>query len=69
MQLGPDEKFYLCPDCYQKVFVKKAHPKDARVLIQIACVECGAREYLDFQPPDPTAALCRVCFSKRRREP
>lgn len=69
MQLGPEEKFYLCPDCYQRVFVKKPRRQDAKLLIQIQCTECGAQEYLDFQPPDPSAALCRTCFGRRRREP
>lgn len=70
-QLTPDQKFYLCPNCYRKAqpplkrTVKKG---EAQVLIQIHCVECGTEEYLDFVPSDPSVTYCRACFSKRRRE-
>ena len=70
-QLTPDQKYYLCPNCYRKVQPPpKKSPKkgEAQVLIQIHCVECGTEEYLDFVPSDPTATYCRACFSKRRRE-
>jgi NMD protein affecting ribosome stability and mRNA decay len=69
--LEPDQKFFDCPRCY-----KKAHPvhKPSRqgttqVLIQITCLECGTIEYLDFAPPDPSASLCRACYTKLKREP
>ena len=35
---------------------------------QIICVECGTQEYVDFVPPDPAAAYCLACFSRRKRE-
>lgn len=71
-QLTPDQKYYLCPNCYRKAQPppKKSTRKGAaQVLIQIHCVECGAEEYLDFVPSDPNATYCRACFSKRKREP
>ncbi len=68
--LEADQKFYDCPSCY-----RKAHPQHkpkrrgrAQILVQIECVECGAREFLDFAPPDSKTALCRECFSKKKRE-
>lgn len=68
--LEADQKFYDCPSCY-----RKAHPQQkpkrrgrAQILVQIECVECGAREFLDFTPPDAKTALCRACFSKKKRE-
>ena len=70
-QLTPDQKFYLCPNCYKKSQppVKKPSRKgEAQVLIQIHCAECGAEEYLDFVPADPKATYCRACFAKRRRD-
>jgi len=70
-QLTPDQKYYLCPNCYRKAQppVKKTTRKgEAQVLIQIHCVECGTEEYLDFVPSDPSATYCRACFSRRRRE-
>ena len=70
-QLTPDQKFYLCPNCYRKAQPppKRAPRKgEAQVLIQIHCIECGTDEYLDFVPSDPHATYCRACFSKRRRE-
>ena len=70
-QLTPDQKYYLCPNCYRKAQPPpKRVPKkgEAQVLIQIHCVECGTVEYLDFVPSDPNATYCRACFSKHRRE-
>ena len=70
-QLTPDQKFYLCPNCYRKAQPppkKTAKKGEAQVLIQIHCVECGTEEYLDFVPSDPNATYCRACFSRRRRE-
>lgn len=70
-QLTPDQKYYLCPNCYRKAqppLKKPVKKGEAQVLIQIHCVECGTEEYLDFVPSDPNATYCRACFSKRRRE-
>lgn len=70
-QLTPDQKYFICPDCYRKTQApvrKTVRRGDAQVLIQIRCVECGAEEYLDFVPSDPNATYCRACFSKRKRE-
>jgi len=69
--LTPDQKFYLCPNCYRKAQPPpKRSPRkgEAQVLIQIHCAECGVVEYLDFVPSDPSATYCRACFAKRRRE-
>ncbi len=71
-QLAPDQKYYLCPRCYQKSQPppkKNTRKGEAQLLIQIHCAECGTEEYLDFVPSDPNATYCRACFSKRRREP
>jgi len=71
-QLSPEQKYYLCPDCYRKTqpAPKKSSRKgEAQVLIQIHCAECGAEEYLDFVPSDPKATYCRSCFAKRKRDP
>jgi CxxC-x17-CxxC domain-containing protein len=70
-QLTPDQKYYLCPNCYRKAQPPPKRPPrkgEAQVLIQIHCLECGVEEYLDFVPSDPNATYCRACFSKRRRE-
>lgn len=71
-QLAPDQKYYLCPSCYRKGQpAPRRSPRkgEAQVLIQIHCVECGAEEYLDFVPSDPSATYCKACFSKRKRDP
>lgn len=69
-ELAPDQKFYLCPDCYRRRFSRKPVRKgDTQVLIQITCASCGGRDYLDFVPTEPEKALCRTCFADRRREP
>ena len=52
-QLTPDQKFYLCPNCYRKAQPPPKRPPrkgEAQVLIQIHCLECGVEEYLDFVP-------------------
>ncbi len=69
-QLTPDQKFYMCPDCYRKSMPapRKSRPGDAQVLIQIQCVECGSTEYLDFVPSDPGKTYCRACFARRKAE-
>lgn len=69
-RLTPEQKFYDCPDCYRKSHpVHKPRRKgSAGILIQIECVACGTREYLDFAPPDPKEALCRACFARQKRE-
>lgn len=68
--LTPDQKFYICPDCYQKnqPARKPGRPSDAQVLIQIRCVDCGALEYVSFVPQDPQSTYCKVCFRKRKRQ-
>jgi CxxC-x17-CxxC domain-containing protein len=70
-QLTPDQKYYLCPDCYRKTQPppkKSVRKGEAQVLIQIHCADCGTEEYLDFVPSDPNSTYCRACFSKRKRE-
>ena len=69
-QLAPEEKFFLCRDCYDSD-LKRQQAKRKRgttILSLIHCAECGAEEYLDFLPSDPAEALCRACFSRKRRE-
>ena len=70
-RLAPDEKFFNCPHCYKKTQPTKKPAKrnnEAQILTQIICVECGTQEYVDFVPPDPAAAFCLACFSRRKRE-
>lgn len=68
-EVGPDQRFYLCPSCYRRKFGRKgSRPGSAQVLIQIQCTCCGATEYLDFMPADPAQAMCRACFAEKRRE-
>ncbi len=70
--LSPEQKFYICPDCYRKTqapLKKTIRKGEAQVLIQIRCASCGTVEYLDFVPSDPSATYCRACFAKRKREP
>jgi CxxC-x17-CxxC domain-containing protein len=69
-QLAPDQKFFVCPDCYRKSLPphKSKRRGEAQVLVQIACAQCGAKEFLNFAPTDPGAVLCRACFAKRKRE-
>lgn len=69
-EIGPDQKFYLCPSCYRRKFGRRtSRPGTAQVLVQITCISCGAQEYLDRMPADPAKALCRTCFAEKRREP
>lgn len=64
-----DQKFFLCPACYQRRAPRKPVRKgETKVLIQIKCVDCGAQDYLDFMPTDPTHAFCRACYLRRKRE-
>lgn len=65
----PGEKFFLCPGCYRRSFQSKRGKLETKVLTQITCVACGAREYLPFLPEDPSNALCQSCFRLRRAEP
>ncbi len=69
-QLTPEQKFYDCPDCYRKhhPIHKPRRRGGTQVLVQIQCTVCGAREYLDFTPPNPQEALCRTCFARAKRE-
>ena len=69
-KLAPDQKFFACPDCYQKSLPPHKSKKrgEAQVLVQIECSECGIKEFLSFAPTDPKAVLCRACFSKQKRE-
>jgi len=73
-KLTPEQKFHLCPRCYQKAQAKRpAVRRGTSVLTQIICVECGTQEYLSMVPTDPTKALCAVCHAANRaaapREP
>lgn len=65
----PGEKFFLCPSCYRRSFQSKRGKLETKVLTQITCVACGAREYLPFLPEDPAKALCQACFRIRKAEP
>ena len=69
-KLTPDQKFFACPDCYQKSLPPHKSKKrgEAQVLVQIECAECGTKEFLSFAPTDPKTVLCRTCFSKQKRE-
>ena len=66
----PDQKFFLCPECYAKEFhrTSKARSSGTQVLTQITCVECGTSEYLSFVPQDASLALCKACYGRRKRE-
>lgn len=73
-KLTPEQKFHLCPRCYQKAQAKRpATRRGTSVLTQITCVECGAQEYLSMVPTDPAKALCAACHTAHRaatpREP
>lgn len=69
--LTPDQKFFMCPDCYQKDLLRKkaTRRRGTQVLIQIQCPDCGATDYVEFVPQDPGTTYCRPCFERRRREP
>ncbi|MBI4911760.1 MAG: hypothetical protein HY823_03400 [Acidobacteria bacterium] len=69
-ELEPEQKFFLCRDCYEES-QRRQHPRKARgtsILTLIRCAQCGGEEYLDFLPADPAEALCKACFTKRKRE-
>ena len=69
--LTPDQRFFVCPHCYQKSLPprKSPRPGDTQLLIQIHCADCGAEEYVGFVPQDPLATYCKACFTKRKRKP
>ena len=68
--LSPEQKFYDCPNCYQQKHPsrKPFHRQDTQLLVQIECAECGKQEFLNVQPQDPKAALCKACHGRKRRE-
>lgn len=70
-QLTADEKFFMCPACYQKELMRKkaTRRRGTQVLIQIQCPDCGATDYVEFIPQDPGTTFCRACYERRRREP
>lgn len=71
-QLTPEQKFHLCPACYQKAQSKRPAPRrGTQVLTQITCAACGTQEYLSLVPADPAKALCGACHAAARasREP
>nr|WP_320132495.1 hypothetical protein [uncultured Holophaga sp.] len=71
-KVTPEQKFYLCPGCYRKAHPVHKSPRksNSQILIQIKCVSCGSTEFLDFMPPDPSKALCRICYTQQcQREP
>lgn len=69
-ELAPEEKFFLCRDCYEQEARRQQGKKKrgTAILSLIRCAECGAEEYLDFIPSEPAEALCRTCFTRKRRE-
>ena len=66
----PDQKFFLCPECYAKEYRRTAKTRSAgtQVLTHITCVACGTSEYLSFVPQDASLALCKACFGRQKRE-
>ncbi len=68
--LTPDQKFFLCPECYAQEYRRnaKARSSGTQVLTHITCVACGTSEYLSFVPQDASQALCKACFGRQRRE-
>lgn len=69
-ELTTDEKFFLCRDCYEQEARRQQgkRKRGTAILSLIHCADCGAEEYLDFIPSDPAEALCRTCFTRKRRE-
>ena len=69
--LADDQKFFICPQCYQKSLTPRKSPRqgEAQLLIQIHCADCGAEEYVNFVPQDPQTTYCKLCFAKRKRKP
>jgi CxxC-x17-CxxC domain-containing protein len=69
--LSPEQKYFLCPRCYQKSLPprKTSRPGETQLLIQIQCPDCGTEEYVGFVPQDPQATFCKACFAKRKRKP
>jgi CxxC-x17-CxxC domain-containing protein len=68
--LGPGQKFFDCPICYQQKITLQRSKKTrgAKVLTQIQCASCGAVEFVRFVPDDPKSVLCRPCFVKQGQE-
>jgi CxxC-x17-CxxC domain-containing protein len=69
-RVEPEQKFYLCPDCYRRNFVQKREKgrSETRILTHITCSSCGTQEYLPFVPDDREKALCRACFKAQKPE-
>jgi len=69
--LTPDQRFFVCPHCYQKSLPprKASRPGETQLLIQIHCADCGVEEYVGFVPQDPQVTYCKACFAKRKRKP
>ena len=67
-KLTPEQKFHLCPKCYQKAQTKRPAPprRGTSVLTQITCLMCGIQEYLSIVPTDPSKALCAACHAATR---
>jgi len=68
--LEPGQKFFDCPNCYQKK-ISMQKPKKlsgTRVLTQIRCAACGAVEFVAFVPDDLTNVLCGNCFKQAREQ-
>jgi DnaJ-class molecular chaperone len=71
-RLTPEQKFHLCPACYQKAQARRPAPRrGTSVLTQITCASCGSQEYLSLVPVDLSKALCTTCHAAARasREP
>lgn len=69
-KLTSEQKFHLCPRCYQKAQSKRPAPprRGTQVLTQITCSSCGIQEYLTIVPTDPSKALCAACHSASREK-
>lgn len=67
-KLTPEQKFHLCPRCFQKAQSKRPAPprKGTQVLTQITCMSCGTVEYLTLVPTDLAKALCASCHAASR---
>ena len=52
-----------CPQCSAD---NKARQNAERVMTPIICCQCGAEDFVPFQPRDHASVLCHTCYQAQK---
>lgn len=55
-----------CPDCRKRKREERNGQRGERVMHEITCAQCGAKDTVPFVPRGDKPVLCKNCFRKNQ---